>query len=476
MATQSPPKLINLVRGWPAPSLLASELLASAAQRVLSDPAVFVPALQYGPDPGHQPLREALAQWLGRHYGVEPDPERICISGGASQNLACILQSFTDPAYTRAIWMVAPCYHLACDIFKDSGFEGRLRAFPEDEEGADLEALKESIQKLEEEQGKTQDKPYKDAGKFRKHYRHVIYVVPTCANPSGKTMSLARRTGLVQLARKHDALVVCDDVYDFLQWPVGGALTPPSEWPPEMKLPRLCDIDLAMGPSEHDPRGFGHAVSNGSFSKLVGPGVRTGWVEGSRAFAYGVAQTGSTKSGGSPSQFCAATITQLVASGELEEYLETTVRPALQRRHARMMDAIREYLTPLGVGVRESGLVGEKDKIYGGYFVWLTLEGGVSARVVADRALRDEKVIVGAGDMFQVHGDEERLGFDNAIRLTYSWELEEDIVEGLRRLGDVIRKVKEQTCFGYLRWTSRSALQSLIDRSRLADGIAEYRD
>ncbi|KAI4860465.1 pyridoxal phosphate-dependent transferase [Hypoxylon rubiginosum] len=441
MSTQSPPKLINLVRGWPAPSLLASELLSSAAQRVLSDPAIFVPALQYGPDPGYQPLREALAQWLGRHYGVKPDPERICISGGASQNLACILQSFTDPAYTRAVWMIAPCYHLACDIFKDSGFEGRLKAFPEDEEGVDLEALDESIRKLEAEQGEAQDAAYKDPGKFRKHYRHVIYVVPTCANPSGKTMSLARRSSLVKLARKYDALVVCDDVYDCLQWPVGGDLTPPSEWPPEMKLPRLCDIDLAMGQAKDDPRGFGYAVSNGSFSKLVGPGIRTGWVEGSPAFAYGVAQTGSTKSGGSPSELCAAMVAQLISSGELENYLEKIVRPALQKRHMLMMDAIYKHLTPLAVEVRESGLLGAK--VYGGYFVWLTLKDGISAKVVADKALREENLIVGSGDMFQVHGDEERLNFDSAIRLTYSWESEEDIVEGVRRLGDVIRKVKE---------------------------------
>lgn len=145
-------KLINLIRGWPAPSLLASKLLSAAAQRVLSDPAILVPALQYGPDPGYEPLREALALWLGRHYGVKPDPERICISGGASQNLACILQSFTDPSYTRAVWMIAPCYHLACDIFDDAGFKGRLRAFPEDEEGIDLEELEANIRRLEEEE------------------------------------------------------------------------------------------------------------------------------------------------------------------------------------------------------------------------------------------------------------------------------------------------------------------------------------
>ncbi|KAI1392417.1 pyridoxal phosphate-dependent transferase [Hypoxylon trugodes] len=466
MLSRSPPKLINLMRGWPAPSLLAPNLLTSAAQSVLSNPATFIPALQYGPDPGYQPLREALAQWLGRHFNVKPDPERICISGGASQNIACILQSFTDPEYTRAIWMIAPCYHLAFDIFKDAGFAGRLRAFPEDDEGVDLKALEEGIRKLNEEE-EEKDKPpgrtYKDPGKHRKHYRHIIYVVPTCANPSGKTMSLRRRRGLVELARKYDALIICDDVYDFLQWPLDGNLTPPSEWPPEMKLPRLCDVDLAMGQAKDDPHGFGYAVSNGTFSKMVGPGIRTGWVEGSPSFAFGLAQTGSTKSGGSPSQLCAAMMSKLVRSGELEDYLEKFVRPALQRRHKIMVDAIHKYLTPHGLRFHETGLLGTD--ACGGYFIWLTLEEGISARVVADAALREENLIVASGDIFEVPGNEESFNFDYAIRLTFSWESEEDLLEGVRRLGAVIERVKQDPA-RYQELARQGRDDNLIDNSK----------
>lgn len=140
---------INLLRGWPSPHLLPADLLSAACQRVLADPVESVPILQYAPDEGYQPLRERLAQWLGRHYGVEPDANRICITGGASQNLACVLQSFTDPHYTRAVWMVAPCYHLAATVFEDSGFAGRLRAVPEDDEGLDIEELERRLEALE---------------------------------------------------------------------------------------------------------------------------------------------------------------------------------------------------------------------------------------------------------------------------------------------------------------------------------------
>ncbi len=113
-------------------------------------------------------------------------------------------------------------------------------------------------------------------------------------------MTVSRREGLVRLARKYDALVICDDVYDFLQWPVVSPLRPSSPSSPHAPpptptpLPRLVDIDLALGPDPCDPRHFGHAISNGTFSKIVSPGMRTGWVEASPAFAFGLAQTGST--------------------------------------------------------------------------------------------------------------------------------------------------------------------------------------
>lgn len=140
---------INLIRGWPNPGLLPVDLLSAAAQRSLSDPDIYVPALQYGPDPGYQPLREALATWLSTHYGVERDPNRICVSGGASQNVACILQSFTDPHVTQAVWCISPSYHLVFQIFRDNGFEGRLRATPEDEEGVDIGALEAKLAEFE---------------------------------------------------------------------------------------------------------------------------------------------------------------------------------------------------------------------------------------------------------------------------------------------------------------------------------------
>lgn len=140
---------INLLRGWPAPDILPINHLQRAHNELLTNPEVYVPALQYGPDPGPGELRAELSRWLASMYGTAPDPSRISISGGASQNLARILQTFTEPSYTQAVWMVAPCYYLACPIFEDSGFSGRLRAVPEDTEGINIEYLASKLQGMD---------------------------------------------------------------------------------------------------------------------------------------------------------------------------------------------------------------------------------------------------------------------------------------------------------------------------------------
>lgn len=88
----------------------------------------------------------------------------------------------------------------------------------------------------------------------------------------------------MRLARRYDALIVTDDVYDFLQWS-----PTPGEFPDRACVPRIVDVDryLDGGPADE----WGHALSNGSFSKLIGPGARTGWAEASDKVAYGLSQT-----------------------------------------------------------------------------------------------------------------------------------------------------------------------------------------
>jgi DNA-binding transcriptional MocR family regulator len=247
-------------------------------------------------------------------------------------------------------------------------------------------------------------------------------------------MSLSTRISLVKLARKYDALLISDDVYDFLQWPTDTSS--PAKLTHAL-LPRLVDIDRTLSPLPKEAD-FGNAVSNGSFSKIAGPGMRTGWAEATRKFTYGLSQAGSSRSGGAPSQMTATIINGLLSSSVLQTHIETILKSAYQKRYRIMMDAITSCLEPLGVRVGEVSVKGQD--VFGGYFIWLELPGGVDAEVVSAKAKQEENLIVAPGKIFEVEGDES-VRFPNTLRLCFAWEDEADLVEGVERLARVVRGV-----------------------------------
>ncbi|THV48237.1 hypothetical protein BGAL_0260g00070 [Botrytis galanthina] len=459
-----PKKQINLLRGWPNTSLLPTSYIQNAANKVLTNPDLANPGLLYGPDPGPSSMRESVAIWLREFYSeyypasgfnsdegnhareplnkdnqgtrTSPEADRICITGGASQNLACILQTFTDPLVTR-VWMVTPGYFLAGRIFDDSGL--RVRAVGEGDEGVDLEGLERVMKEAGEEDSGVE--PIKDSKSrpWGKIYKNIIYCVPTFSNPSGKTMTLSCRTSLVKLARKYDALIITDDVYDFLQWPTSSS----SSDAPLKKalLPRLVDIDRTLEPIP-DVASFGNAVSNGSFSKIAGPGVRTGWAEATPKFALGLSLVGSSRSGGCASQLTATIVDQVLRSGDLMKHIEEVLQPAYKERCERMMSAIKRELDPLGVTVENTGMKSGERTVFGGYFIWLNLPGEIDGDLVAQMALEDENLVVAKGSIFEVQGDES-VKLSRGLRLCFSWEEPNDLEEGTVRLGRVVKKVLE---------------------------------
>ncbi|KAM0272226.1 hypothetical protein ACHAQH_008786 [Verticillium albo-atrum] len=270
-------------------------------------------------------------------------------------------------------------------MFKDAGFKDRMMSVPEEEDGVDLQWLKNQLAKSDE--GHNQANPSRRRPDYgRKFYHHIIYAVPTCANPSGRTMSLSTRKNLITLARKHDALIICDDVYDLLQWPLLHDTLPPASLPPTSQNPN-----------------------------------------------YTAYPPGSTVSGGVPSQFTSAIVTQLLTSGKLDEHINTCVRPGLQRRQAVLERAAR-------VPGSAWRVVGANGGVFGGCFLWLTLPyGGLWAAEFAKRAETEEGVLIAPGDLFAVPGRGVEGRYVRNVRPCFALEDEERIEEAVRGLARVLR-------------------------------------
>ena len=251
-------------------------------------------------------------------------------------------------------------------------------------------------------------------------------------------MSLLRRQQLVRLARRYDALIITDDVYDQLQWPIHPTMTESA-----MKnalLPRIVDVDCSLdnGAERDGADGFGNAMSNGSFSKIAGPGCRTGWAEGTAKFASGLANCGSSRSGGAPSQLVATFMSSLLETGDLQGHIYQTLQPAYARRYGILMDAIQKHLIPLGVTLPQS-----KRMVMGGYFVWLSLPSILQAEEVARRAKEEEQLGIAPGSASAVWGDEAAVDLSRNVRLCFAWEDEENLSEGIMRLARVIHGMQQ---------------------------------
>jgi len=193
--------MINLQLGWPTPSLHPTAQLQAAASKILGDTTLSTAALNYGSASGYQPFHASIATWLSKNYTSSPTtiaPDRITVTSGASCNMTNILLKFTNPAYTRCVWMIEPTYFLACPMFADAGFrEGKLKGVPEDEEGIDLDFLRKGLAEVEaryEGVNGAARKPIAATSGVGKIYKYVIYAIcPTFSNPSAKTMSLHHR-------------------------------------------------------------------------------------------------------------------------------------------------------------------------------------------------------------------------------------------------------------------------------------------
>jgi DNA-binding transcriptional MocR family regulator len=209
----------------------------------------------------------------------------------------------------------------------------------------------------------------------------------------------------------------------------------------------------------------GNAMSNGSFSKIIAPGVRVGWAEATPSFTLALSQVSATRSGGCPAHITASFVHEMLDSGSLETHLQTQVLPKFRALYYSLLQAIDDYLVPLGMKIstgkpytkssgRKNGTQnGHKDAIAqaGGYFFWLLLHSYLAGKgaVVASKGLEKHDLQFAYGDMMQVqvdHASAERgaQGYENGVRLSWAWHTETEIVEGIKTLAKLIEEARKK--------------------------------
>jgi 2-aminoadipate transaminase len=375
------PQMISFAGGLPAPEVFPAEQIMAATRSVLEQHRDA--ALQYGATEGYRPLRELLVRHMGR-YGIEVGPENVLITTGAQQALDLVGKAFINPG--DRVVTEDPTYLGAIQAF--STYEAHYVTVPVDDEGMRVERLEDAL---------------RAAPKF-------VYVLPNFQNPSGVTLSLARRHRLVELCARYGTPIVEDDPY--------GQLRYEGE-----HLPPVVRLDAELHGCAHGERSFrGSVIYLGTLSKTLAPGLRIGWVVAS---AEVVAKLAVLKQG---ADLHTSTFAQMVAheaarGGFLDRHVKLIRRVYAERRDA-MLGALQRN-APAGV---------RWTRPQGGLFLYLTLPPGVLAADVLKDALA-AKVACIPGTAFHPLG-----GGTRSMRLNFSYSRPEVIEEGIARLGAVLRR------------------------------------
>lgn len=426
---------INFFKGHPSLSLLPKKTLADAFLKVIVDNENVDyesnvdnrHPLHYGTDPGNLTIREQVIKWSDSKFGRKTlSPDTVNLTGGASFGAANILTGCTDPLVTKNVFVVSPTYFLINFAFIDAGFENKLLAVtetPGQKYEIDLDGLQLKLELLDKEHGlepvgddeiNVFDDP--TARGSRKVYRYAMYLVPTYSNPGGLTYSHETRRKLIEIARKHDLLLISDDVYDYLSY---------DGKPPVEKLNHIDQDTLPQGWK------FGNTVSNCSFSKIIAPGLRVGWQEtATPALAQQLATTGANKSGGTPGQLNSFVVNEFIESGNLDKTIAHLTK-AYKARADALKEAIDKYFPTKHLKVFGGD---------GGYFLWIEFDEGTVDVAQLLKSLKDKhNVIIPDGTNFEVSGDV--LGWGKiGARLCVALLSEEEIREGIKTWGELLKQ------------------------------------
>jgi 2-aminoadipate transaminase len=359
------PAVIDLGVGQPQLALLPLERLRRAAERRFNlQDASF---LQYGAEQGDGYLRKELAAFLSQEYACPVLPETLFITNGASSGLDLTCTLFTRPGDT--IFVEEPSYFLALRIFADHHL--RPVPIPVDENGLIVAALEEALKK------------YRPA---------LVYTIPAFQNPSGYTLSAERRKRLAQLSRAHNFLIVADEVYHLLNF---------AEKPP-MAFAGYLE--------------WGNIISLGSFSKILAPGLRLGWIQTDPVRARAFVACGLVDSGGGLNPFTSAVVRGLLETDELRENIQQ-LRTIYQGRVTALHTALQKHLPGVVYAIPR-----------GGYFFWIRLPQGRDAEALLKRA-EEFKVSFRPGIRFS-----SSAGLRDFARLCFAYYEADQLAEGIERL------------------------------------------
>jgi 2-aminoadipate transaminase len=340
--------------------------LAEAARVALT--TYRAETLQYAVRPGLPEMREFIAGYM-RSDGIDVSSEQILIVNGAKHGLDLLCQLLLDEG--DAIVVTAPMYFTAIPIFRNFGAE--FIEIGQDDEGVSVDALRDSLQRRA-----TAGEP---PPKF-------IYNVPDFHNPSCVTMSRRRRESLVRLASEHRIPVIEDSPYRRIRFD-GGA---------EPALKAL------------DPHNV-YAV--GTFSKLVAPGLRVGWIAAPKEI---VARLIQLKSDGGSCPLTQRIILEFCRGEGLQQHIDKVQRVYREHRD-RMVAALRRELQQVGLTIPD-----------GGYYVWLRFPEGVDTDELARRALTAGVSILPGSKFFSGTGSGAPR---NYARLAFSHASPEEIDRGV---------------------------------------------
>ncbi|SCU79727.1 LAME_0B00122g1_1 [Lachancea meyersii CBS 8951] len=445
---------INLFKGYASHDLLPRQDIIEATSEVLlpekreyDDKEEDRHPLVYGSDSGSLWVRACIADFsnkafkLPTHSTAGTRPEHLNLTSGASYGIMNILLQTTLPhtGYTKQAFIVTPTYFLVNKAFLDAGFTGKITAVEEKGDGLDLAFLEAKLESFENTTSVKDVQEIEESLRMidaqegkKKIFKYVIYLVPTYSNPTGAIYSRSCRLKLLELARKYDILIISDDVYDLLRLDndvISGALSP---GPPELRFPHLDRQSISAANM------FGNTVSNCTFSKIIAPGLRTGYQETANAnLATQLASGGANRSGGTPCQLNSMIVATMIKNGAVERIINDFVS-ALRERARVLAESIKTYL-PEGTQYSECR---------GGYFSWCTLPVGYDSSKIVEE-LRLKGVLLADGLHFEVTGDKKNWG-ERSVRLSISYATAAEIQEAVKRWGQVCERYRPSNSKGSL--------------------------